>query len=408
MSERPSPARRRLRPIRLPRRPALPKLPALPGLPALPKLSALPGPPLPVFRSKLHEPRTAVVIGRWLAFTFTLCFLTGLVSHGLQDPPSWLRNHLPSRPVNGYRVTQGLHVISGIASIPLLGAKLWTVYPKLFSWPPVRSVLHALERIGIALLLGASLLEVFTGLLNTLQWYPWPFPFRQTHFWVAWIAIGGLLLHIAAKAPLIAENWRRIRPVMAERRAFLASVAVSVAAVTVVTAGQTVPWLRRLDLLAPRRPDLGPQGLPVNRTAAAAGTLTVPADWRLTVQGPRPYALSLDDLAQLPQHTALLPISCVEGWSASAHWTGVRMRDLLDRAGAPAHATVRVTSLERSGGYRQSELEASYARDPLTLLALRVNGETLAPDHGYPARIIAPNRPGVLQTKWVTRLEVLL
>jgi DMSO/TMAO reductase YedYZ molybdopterin-dependent catalytic subunit len=48
-----------------------------------------------------------------------------------------------------------------------------------------------------------------------------------------------------------------------------------------------------------------------------------------------------------------------------------------------------------------------YARDPLTLLALRVNGQTLAPDHGYPARIIAPNRPGVLQTKWVDSLEVI-
>jgi DMSO/TMAO reductase YedYZ molybdopterin-dependent catalytic subunit len=43
----------------------------------------------------------------------------------------------------------------------------------------------------------------------------------------------------------------------------------------------------------------------------------------------------------------------------------------------------------------------------LTLLALRVNGEVLHPDHGFPCRIIAPSRPGVLQTKWVTRLEVL-
>lgn len=398
-------------------RPHLPKRPSLPGVPRLPRIAGLlriarlpEQPPafLPKFRSVLHEPRTAVVIGRWLALTFTICFATGLISHVLQDPPSWLAGHLPSRPVDGYRTTQGLHVISGIASIPLLGAKLWTVYPRLFAWPPVRSVLHALERLGIALLLGAALLEVFTGLLNTLQWYPWPFPFRQTHFWLAWVAIGGLLLHIAAKAPVIADNWHRIRPAVAERRAFLTGVAVSVAAVTVVTAGQTVPWLRRFDLLAPRRPGTGPQGLPVNRTAAAAGTASVAAaDWRLTVGGPRPYSLTLPELAALPQHTALLPISCVEGWSASAHWTGVRVRDLLARAGAPDSARLRIVSLERSGGYRTSEMEASYAQDPLTLLALRVNGEVLAPDHGYPARIIAPDRPGVLQTKWVTRLEVL-
>ncbi|MFC1410066.1 molybdopterin-dependent oxidoreductase [Streptacidiphilus sp. N1-12] len=366
------------------------------------------------FSSKLHEPRTAVVLGRWLGATFLICFATGLISHGLQDPPGWLRGHLPSRPVDGYRVTQGLHVISGIAAIPLLGAKLWTVYPKLFAWPPAKSVLQALERLGIVLLVGSALLEVFTGLLNTLQWYPWPFPFRQTHFWLAWIAIGGLLLHIAAKWPEIAANWRRVRAdredadAVPGRRAFLGGVALSVLTVTLVTAGQSVPWLRRLDLLAPRRPDLGPQGLPVNRTAQAAGTVDVSgADWRLAVTGPHPYTLSLDELGALPQYTAQLPISCVEGWSASAHWTGVRVRDLVERVGGDGTARLRIVSLDRDGAYGVTEMEASYARDPLTLLALRVNGDVLAADHGYPARIIAPNRPGVLQTKWVARLEVI-
>ncbi|MDH6132099.1 DMSO/TMAO reductase YedYZ molybdopterin-dependent catalytic subunit [Kitasatospora sp. MAA4] len=359
------------------------------------------------FTSALHEPRTAVVIGRWLGAALLTCFLTGLLSHVLQQPPTWLRDHLPSRPVNGYRVTQGLHVISGIAAIPLLGAKLWTVYPKLFEWPPARSVLHALERLSIAILVAAMLLEVFTGLLNTLQWYPWPFPFRQTHFWLGWLAVGGLLLHVAAKAPLIARHWRRVRPGLAQRRAFLTAVTASVGVVTLTTAGQTVPWLRALDLFAPRRPDLGPQGLPINRTAVQAGTSTVPADWQLTVDGPRPLRLSLAELAQLPQTTAELPISCVEGWSASAHWTGVRVRDLLDLAGAPADARLQITSLEKDGPYRVVEMPATYARDPLTLLALRVNGQVLDPDHGYPARIIAPNRPGVLQTKWVTRIELI-
>jgi DMSO/TMAO reductase YedYZ molybdopterin-dependent catalytic subunit len=38
---------------------------------------------------------------------------------------------------------------------------------------------------------------------------------------------------------------------------------------------------------------------------------------------------------------------------------------------------------------------------------LQINGETLRVDHGHPARLIAPNRPGVQQTKWVSRLEVV-
>ncbi|MFJ3792873.1 molybdopterin-dependent oxidoreductase [Kitasatospora sp. NPDC090091] len=359
------------------------------------------------FTSVLHEPRTAVVLGRWLGAALLTCFLTGLLSHVLQEPPHRLVPYLWSRPVNGYRITQGLHVISGIAAIPLVGAKLWTVYPRLFEWPPARSVLHALERLGIALLVAATLLELFTGLFNTLQWYPWPFPFRQTHFWLGWLAVGGLLVHIAAKAPLIARNWRRPAVGLPQRRAFLTAVTAAVGAVTLTTAGQTVPWLSRLDLLAPRRPDLGPQGLPVNRTAAQAGTLTVPADWRLLVDGPRPYRMSLAELGELPQHNVVLPISCVEGWSASARWTGVRVVDLLALAGAPAGSAVRVTSLEQDGPYRVMEMPAEYADDPLTLLALRVDGEVLAADHGFPARIIAPNRPGVLQTKWVERLEVL-
>ena len=45
--------------------------------------------------------------------------------------------------------------------------------------------------------------------------------------------------------------------------------------------------------------------------------------------------------------------------------------------------------------------------DPDTLLALELNGEALDLDHGYPVRLIAPDRPGVLQTKWIHRVVVL-
>ena len=59
------------------------------------------------------------------------------------------------------------------------------------------------------------------------------------------------------------------------------------------------------------------------------------------------------------------------------------------------------------GSYRSSVLMEPHVADPLTLLALQLNGEPLHPDHGYPLRLIAPNRPGVLQTKWVNRLVML-
>ena len=82
------------------------------------------------------------------------------------------------------------------------------------------------------------------------------------------------------------------------------------------------------------------------------------------------------------------------------------MRDLLARAGAPSGARVHVVSLQRHRSYRSSDLDADQAHDPDTLLALRVDGEPLALDHGYPVRLIGPNRPGVMQTKWVTELVV--
>ncbi|MET7683455.1 molybdopterin-dependent oxidoreductase [Streptomyces sp. NPDC005423] len=370
----------------------------------------------PVFRGALHDPRTATSIGRWLGPAFAVCFATGLVSHFLQHPPDWLADTLPSRPSWGYRLTQGLHVASGIAAVPLLLAKLWTVYPRLFAWPPLRSPRHGAERLSVALLVAGAVFEVATGLLNTAQWYPWPFSFVPVHYAVAWLVTGALLLHLAVKAPQIRAHWSRRSPGTSalperdgpDRRSLLAAVGAAVGAVTLTTVGQSFTPLKDLDLLAPRRPDRGPQGLPVNRTAAAAGVGRITGEeYRLVVDGPRPYTLTLEELRALPQYEVELPIACVEGWSASARWTGVRTADLLDRAGAHPHARVRVVSLQPRGGYRMSEMGHTYARDPLTLLALRLNGEELHPDHGYPARLIAPGRPGVLQTKWVGRLEVL-
>lgn len=370
----------------------------------------------PVFSGRLHEPRTATVIGRWLGAAILLCFVTGVISHLLQEPPRALVPWLPSRPAWGYRLTQGAHVASGIAAVPLLLAKLWAVYPRLFSWPPVRSVTHALERASIAVLVAATLLELFLGLLNIAQWYPWPFSFRQVHWSLAWVIVGSLLVHLAVQAPRILDHWGRRSPGTRaqpaenapDRRSLLVGVGAAVGAVTLTTVGQSLNALSPLTLFAPRSPDYGTQGLPVNRTAAAAGvTAALVRDWRLRVDGPEPVELTLTELGGLPQYDVRLPIACVEGWSTSADWRGVRVADLLDRVGAPDSAGLRVVSLQDSGNYRVTEMGPTYARDPLTLLALRLNGAELSLDHGYPARMIAPNRPGVLQTKWVARLEVM-
>jgi DMSO/TMAO reductase YedYZ molybdopterin-dependent catalytic subunit len=88
-------------------------------------------------------------------------------------------------------------------------------------------------------------------------------------------------------------------------------------------------------------------------------------------------------------------------------WTGVSVATLLAHAGLAPSTNVRVLSLQSTGLYRASDLTPGLVADPDTLLALRVEGEDLHLDHGFPVRLIAPNNPGVLQTKWVGEVRVL-
>jgi DMSO/TMAO reductase YedYZ molybdopterin-dependent catalytic subunit len=383
------------------RRPALMR-PALVKPPAV--LATLPG----RFTSRLHDERVASWLGIALGASIVVSFGTGLVSHFMQQPAGWMQ--WPSRPVNLYRVTQGVHVIGGVATVPLLLAKLWTVYPKLWQWPPVRSIVHGGQRLLVFVLVGAALFQFVTGVMNIGYWYAFRFYFTTAHYWTAYILIGALVIHVA-------DQWAKARRTVMTRpqdsvgrRGFLLTVAGASGVVALTMVGEAFTPLARLAVLAPRRPGDGPQGVPVNKSAAATG-VTAPArdpGWRLTVTGrvTREVVLSLDDLRALPQHTARLPISCVEGWSVEASWRGVRLRDVLRMAGVRGGARVRVESLERYGLYRTSQVDPPHWRDPLTLLALELNGEPLALDHGYPCRLIAPNRPGVMQTKWVHRLVV--
>lgn len=395
----------------------------------------LPAPHEDHFRSPLRGPTVTARIGLWLGISFVICFVTGLVSHFLQHPPFFFV--WPTRPVGLYRWTQGLHVISGTAAIPLLGAKLWTVFPKLFAplhLAPTRAALvTAVERGSILVLVGAAIFQLFTGLYDTAHYYPWGFFFTTAHYAMAWVAIGALAVHIAIKLPIIrralgvpvgaqldSETLKVTEPELAEpereaappprglsRRSFLRATWASAGVAVLATAGVTIPVLRHVSVLGTRT-GAGPQALPVNKTAKGAGVVAKASSpgWALIVKGPnKSRRFTLDDLRAMPQSTQSLPIACVEGWSASATWTGVPVADLVAAVGGSPHADVRFSSLD-PGLYGTSVLPARHARDRLTLLALQVNDQVLDLDHGYPARLIAPSRPGVTQTKWVTTMDV--
>jgi DMSO/TMAO reductase YedYZ molybdopterin-dependent catalytic subunit len=367
------------------------------------------------FSSRIHHERTSTLLGIALGVAFAVCFGTGLLSHAAQTPIPWFP--WPSRPAWLYRITQGLHVFTGLATIPLLLGKLWAVYPHLWRWPPLRGAANAVERAALVPLVGGALFLLVTGVTEIDYWYPYRFFFKTAHFWAAWITFGALVIHVGATASVTASGLRdrqATAPATQEgldRRRFLLAIAAAGGAVALTTVGSAVTPLRRLAVLAPRQPGVGPQGLPVNHQARDVGVPDVHADpgYRLRVRGrvTRPVELSLQDLRARPSREVELPISCVEGWSYSARWRGIRLRDLLDEAGADPRGDVIVRSLQTRGPYAGARIDAAHAHDPDTLLALAVNGAPLHLDHGFPLRLIAPNNPGVLQTKWVTEVEAL-
>jgi hypothetical protein len=200
------------------------------------------------------------------------------------------------------------------------------------------------------------------------------------------------------------------RPATMSRRGALALAGGGALFMAVITAGQTLGgYARPAALLLPRgrTRGAGPNDFQINRTAVAAGISAGNTGdrWRITLTGgPRPVALDRAALLAMPQHTAVLPIACVEGWSTTQTWTGVRLADLARLAGAPAPDSARVSSLERSGAFAAATLQRNQVLHPDALLALRVNGADLSPDHGFPARIVVPALPGVHNTKWVASI----
>ncbi|MEV5534144.1 molybdopterin-dependent oxidoreductase [Streptomyces prunicolor] len=414
-------------------------------------------PSSPAFwRSPLRGPWFTSVLGVVLLVGITVLFVTGLVSYAAYNPDlSPVNDQTPDKGLLGfylfswpthpswlYRLTQGVHVTLGIVLIPVLLAKLWSVVPKLFALPPARSLAHALERLSLLLLVGGGLFEFTTGVLNVQLDYIFPGSFYPLHFYGAWVFFAAFLAHAVLKMPLALRNLRHLRdetpaeasaetpvetpfedgelvsPNPAEptvsRRGALGVVGGGSLLLLATTAGRSFDGpLRETAVLAPHggpEPGGGPGGFQINKTAAYAGispTETGEEAWRLVVTGRagRSVRLGRPQLLQLALHSSALPIACVEGWSTSDQWwRGVRLRDLAALVGHDDPVDVLVESLQRHGAFRRAALRANQVADSRSLLALFVNGEDLTPDHGYPARVIVPAAPGVLNTKWVARM----
>jgi DMSO/TMAO reductase YedYZ molybdopterin-dependent catalytic subunit len=403
------------------------------------------------WRSPLRGPWLTAIFGSILLVGVPIVFITGLLSYAAYNPDlgkndqtpghgflNILMFDWPTSPHWLYRVTQGTHITLGLVLIPVLLAKLWSVIPKLFEWPPIKSPAQLLERLSLLLLVGGAVFEFVTGVLNIQYFYVFPGSFYTLHYYGAWVFIAGFLSHVALKLPIMwrALRSRRLRDVMRtdtehtepepkdatglvsdnpakatiSRRGVLGLVGASSFTLFAVTVGQSIGGkFRQTALLAPRNQDLndGPNGFQINKRAKEVGiTERATGDsWRLTLEGPKRIVLTRAELLAMPQHTADLPISCVEGWSTDdQRWSGVRLRDLAAMAGLPSPGTVFVQSLQH-GGFGSTTLRKNQIVDGDSLLAFTVNGADLSMDHGYPARVIVPNNPGVHNTKWVTRMS---
>jgi len=135
------------------------------------------------------------------------------------------------------------------------------------------------------------------------------------------------------------------------------------------------------------------------------------ASWRLTLSGmvERPYALTLPQLRALPPVNQDETLTCISnpvggGLIGNAHWKGVSLSSLLERAGVQAGAVdVKLTCAD---GYTES-FPIAKAMEPEVVLAYEMNGAPLTDSHGAPARLLVPNIYGMKNTKWLEKIEIV-
>ena len=132
-----------------------------------------------------------------------------------------------------------------------------------------------------------------------------------------------------------------------------------------------------------------------------------PGQWDLTITGliDEPFTVDLDELRALPSVMPTFDIHCVTKWSRfDTMWTGVRIRDLFERAGVLPSATHVIEHAEF--GYTTNVPLADITTDD-AIVAYAHDGAALEPIHGGPVRIVIPHLYFWKSAKWVRGLVIL-
>ena len=152
------------------------------------------------------------------------------------------------------------------------------------------------------------------------------------------------------------------------------------------------------------------------------------AGWKLRIEGAvaNPLTLSLAELRQMPRTELVGVLECAGngrgfyephmpgvqwqfGAVGNARWAGVRLADVLRKTGVKDTAVeILFDGADTPPGDMpkfQRGIPTKKALDGNTLLAYEMNGRPLAPQHGFPLRVIAPGWAGDSWVKWLTRIE---
>ena len=129
------------------------------------------------------------------------------------------------------------------------------------------------------------------------------------------------------------------------------------------------------------------------------------SNYRLEVAGlvTSPISLLYDDILGLPRYQKVITLHCVEGWDATILWEGIKVSDIINKAGITPGANTVI--FYASDGYSTS-LPLDYIEKNDILLAYGMNNITLPEDRGYPFQLVAEDKWGYKWIKWVTKIEL--
>ncbi|MBF6601287.1 MAG: molybdopterin-dependent oxidoreductase [Dehalococcoidia bacterium] len=332
-----------------------------------------------------------------------------------------------------FTITRFIHFYAGLASIPFLLAKYGSTGYRFAGYylrvprfkkagPPglIPRILSPLLALDFFVLYCSGLYMLFHYYYTVANISPAEIKPVQLHLWASILAVPLLAAHLGshlvdtarglarerrellAQQPLSSESARRV----ITRRAFVGTVLAG--GLGLAIGFQNTPLVHKefAGLFIgriPREERGGPGDFPVE-TLFGKRTVDVAA-WRLRIDGAveREIGLTYAELLALPIATKRIRISCVSGWSSQPTWSGPRVRDVLEMAGADPMA--KGVDFHSVSGYAFGWHRHRLVGDD-AILATHVNGAPLSDNHGFPVRLIVPGYPGQNMVKQLDRITV--